>query len=51
MGDKKGKKEQAKGQRQKDAKQAEAVQQKKDKQQPKVAVALNPAGKGGKGKH
>ena len=50
MGDKKGKKEQAKGQRQEDAKQAKAVQQKKDKQQPQTPLALNPAGKG-KGKH
>jgi len=46
MGDKKGKKEQAKGQRQKDAKQAEAAKLKHEKQHPAAPVALNPAGKG-----
>ena len=46
MGDKKGKKEQAKGQRQKDAKQAEAAKLKRDKQHPPTPEVLNPAGKG-----
>ena len=36
MGDKKGKKDKAKGQRQKDAKDAKDAKKKRDKQQPRV---------------
>jgi hypothetical protein len=36
MGDKKGKKDKAKGKRQHDAKQAKASQQKRDKQKPRT---------------
>ena len=36
MGDKKGKKDKAKGKKQKDAKQAKAVRQKQDKQRPRT---------------
>jgi len=36
MGDKKSKKDKAKGQRQKDAKQLKAIQQKLDRQQPRI---------------
>jgi len=36
MGDKKGKKDKAKGQRQSDAKHAQAAKQKKDKQTPRT---------------
>ncbi len=36
MGDKKGKKDKAKGQRQKEAKQAKSAKQKKDRQQPRT---------------
>ncbi len=36
MGDKKSKKDKAKGQRQKDAKQAKSAQQKLDRQHPRV---------------
>ena len=38
VGDKKGKKDKAKGNRQKEAKQAKAAKQKQDKQQPSPAV-------------
>ena len=37
MGDKKGKKDKAKGQRQQNAKEAKATQQKKDRQQSKTS--------------
>ena len=39
MGDKKGKKEQAKGQRQKDAKQAKTAKLKHDKHIPRTATS------------
>lgn len=45
MGDKKGRKDKAKGQRQKEAKQAQATKAKQDKQQPLIPFVGGPTGR------